>query len=658
MINTNTTNLSFDELKDQVFNEIIKRKEKLGLIRTKKEREIELERLKNLIDGEIALGPNNQSGKTDIFGINDDFEKTYIDLLLQFKHMDTVFTLLVRHKELNNSIISNLKTNIATLSDKVNKLKDTSMALSDDIIYVENFRAPDSISRDSSIYTDDAGNPIDYSFASEYDDITEAIRIPKLVAINKLIASNGQQMAMVQINKQIGSGLINIKNPNNSIDKAIDTDRTTYWEETILADEPINVELDTIKYHKHKFGALCEIEIIFNSMVEFNEIKLTPFGSYPMDVISIKKYTTDTPDREEDSIIEKYGDLSSIEIVSPTHINDYSRSKVIDESVLYQFESVIAKRIRIVLNQKHYIKNSFIYDKNQYEKNELWFASSDKVEVPLKAHQQGIYTVKAMLEKQWVVFTNMLKKIKILSKIDIEELLFPKTVKLTPTTKYEYNYGLYNVSINENNFKNMGVYISNSISIGKNIGAIDLKVDEFKTENHEIHYFVSFVDKPTGSDWVQIIPGATLNIIDMLNNGSISYGTQKERFFGTRGKSIKLGHSPFVYYNTPSSAYISVNITTADGIYLSDGVEVINVTNYSNPSDSYKNFSDTGIQYYFYENKVYFNKTISKDTIIDIDYRSFIDNVRLKAVLKRVNNSSNSITPMLKGYTLTFKPVK
>ena len=652
-------NLSFEEIKESVFDDIIKRKEKLGLIRTTKEREIELNRLQGLVDSEVALKPNIQSGRTDIIKVNDDLERTQIDLLIRFKQMDNVFTSLDRHKELNNAIIGNLKTNMATLTDTVMRIKDTALLLSDDVIHVENFRTSDSISQDASLYTDDYGQPIDYSFKVDYDETTEAIKIPKLVTINKLIASNGQKMATIEINKQIGSGLVNIKNPNNSIDKAIDTDMTTYWEENILADEPVNVELDEIKYHRHNFGTLCEIELIFSSMTEFNEIKFTPYGSYPIDILCIKAYSTDQPDREEDELIEKYGTLESIEIISPKTANNLN-GYTINDSVAYQFPTVLAKRVRVTIAQRHYIKNSFIYDKNQYEKNELWFAASDKANVTLKAHQQGAYNVKAILEKQWVMFTTLLNKVKKLSNIDIESLLFPKQTKLSPTTKYEYSYGLYNIGVNENNYKNVGVYVSNLIKISSNIGAIVFDAsDEFDPREHEIKYFISFTTNPGGDDWLRVYSGHEVNLLEMLSQGKLSYMTENEKFFGTRGTSVQLSHIPFLYINQPSSSYIDVTISTPDGNVLLDGRDVVNVTNYSNPMESYKNFSDGNvIQYYFYNDKVYFNKAMSNDYIIEVNYKHFIDSVRVKAVFRRKDNSQNGLTPVMDGYKLTFKTIR
>lgn len=650
--------IAFDELKKLVFNDLVKQKEKLGLISSEREKDLELVRLNSLIDSNIALKPNTQQGRTDVAKINDDIERLQIDLLLRFKQVDQVFASLDRHKELHNAIISNLKTNVSTLTDEVMILKDTAMHLSDDIIRIESFRNADSISQDQNLYTDDYGNPVDYSYRVEYDNIAETIKIPKLISINKLIAQNGQRMAIININKQTGSGLVNIKNPNNDISKAIDTDRTTYWEETILADEPINVELDAIKYHKHKFGALCEFEIVFNSMTEFNEINLTPYGAYPIDILAIKKYNTDQPDREEDEIIKKYGDLSSIEIVSYQKPKNLS-SKVAKDSVSYQFPTVVAKRIRIIIAQRHYVKNSFIYDKNQYEKNNLWFSASKPISVTLKTKQQGLYNVKSVLEKQWVLFTNMLSKVKKLSNINIEEILFPKQTKLSPMTKYEYTYGLYNVGVVENNYRNMGVYVSNPINTNVNIGMVTFKADEdIDTNQHEIKYFISFVKNPSGKDWLEIQNGETINLLEKLKISQLDCVIENEKFFGTRGNSIKLSHTPFLYTGLASSTYIKVTIITPDGVVLEEGVDVINKTNYNNPSESYKNFSnDNTIEYYFYKNKIYFNKPITKDFIIDIDYKCFVDSVRVKVVFKRKDNSQSALTPILNNYQLIFKSV-
>ena len=83
------------------------------------------------------------------------------------------------------------------------------------------------------------------------------------------------------------------------------------------------------------------------------------------------------------------------------------------------------------------------------------------------------------------------------------------------------------------------------------------------------------------------------------------------------------------------------------------------VTNKENPSESYKNFiaNTNKIQYYTNGRYIYFNRPITPNQKIEINYPSFDCKVRLKAILRRNTKKDLWITPVLKSYKLEFTTI-
>lgn len=672
-------------MKENVIQYLLKEQQKLGFIKTTAEFQVEYTRLSETVNAD-AMGASfkEQSGRTDAKAMNDNFNQVYIYLLTAFEQLNAVGGTIDKHQKLNASIISNMKTKLSQMEDKVNTLEDKFSNRTGDLVHIQNFRSTDSFEPNVNLYTDEVGELVSDAYRVSYDKYSETIRLPKLIAMNKLIATNGQKMAVIKINKQLGSGLINMKNPVNTLDKAIDTDMESYWEETILSDQPIRVELDAETYYKVGFGAVCELEVVFNSIVEINELTMLPFGQFPLEIIAIRYYNSDQPDDEEALILSTKSDLTSIEIVGPTKGNGLG-SSMISDNISYQFPAVAAKRLRIILNQQHYIKNSFVYDKKETEKNNMWFNRTAKILFGFKKAAQGLYRLKAIKDIPWILFNKSVEEQG--GDLDIEEMLLSKKTELIPVTKYEYNYGLYNISANENNYKNTGIYISKSIKLAYNIGMVTLSSKEtIPSSDCEIKYFITSSVEPTGAEWIPILPGASIDFKSMITSGAMDVGMNKEKFFGTSGTTIELANTPYTDYTDLTMVPVKLTVIDNTGKLTNEDVlsrvkdvildpladpEIIippvieyyqniqNVTNYYDTAISYKNFvkGSQSIQYYFHRNKIYFNISLPKDYIIEVDYKHFINNIRVKAVFLKSDSGDKGLSPLLHSYTLTFKPM-
>lgn len=687
-MNLNQAEIDISSLKEKVLTYLLNEQQKLGLIKSDSEYNKQYDKLHSIITANNLTMEYKEQGLgslTDIEYHNNLIQSIYMDLLTAFEQMNAVSSTIDKHRKLNNSILSNLKTNLSSIEDEITILEDKMMNATNRLVHVENFRSINSFETDPSLYMDERGVLVSSAYRVIFDKYNECVTLPKLISLNKLISPNSQKMATIVINKQLGDGLVHLKNPNNAIDKAIDTDMESYWEETILADTQIKVELDSVKYYQIGFGAVCEVEVVFTNMSHVNEIALKVFGQFPIEIVAIKAYQTDQPDDEEAKILNGEDtirkSLRDIEILSPYKTEDRVKTQFIHDTLSVQFPTIPVKRLRILLNQQHYIKNSFIYDKAENDKNDIWFNSSSGVNFKFSAPNKGIYNDKLLRDKPWVLFNQAVQSN---GDLDLEQILFPKNTKLVPVTKYEYNYGLYNIAVNENNYKTSGIYISKAITLDSNIASVTLVPDavipfegvedaSLISDMFNIKYFISTNTNPIYKhNWIEVNEAneMTVNFRELLSSKSLSSNTSKERFFGTKGTTIELASTPYMDFYTMSiptrvtiidqngtakSESTVIQTTNSSGTASSD-FAIKNVTDFYNPSTSYKNFTNNRerIEYYFYKNKIYFNTSFSKDYIIEVDYKHFINSVRVKAILTRNENGNSGMTPILNGYKLLF----
>lgn len=646
-MNFNQKIYSEEDIQKFIIEDILRGYKKNSLIKNDKEYETLYAKIQSKIKGDIIISKKcDLDGKADAIEYNKIFENIYIDLLNVYKKMNITGDKIEEHSKLHQSIMANNRTRLDLLSDNLERLEERLFNASDDYTYIERFRTTDSFETDSSLYRDEDFNLMSRDQFVSYNKYGEYITLTRTAEINNITAGNGQKMAEMKINKQLGSGLINVNNSLNDITKAYDTNMSTYWEETIYANEPIQIELDE-HYWYNSFGALCELEITFSTLCNINEIVLMPYGKYPLEVIGIKSYTNDYSDESE-----QYNNFD--EIVSPNNSIKIQRSIISREYIIYQFQTVKCKKLRIILNQRHYIRNSCIIDKNEDEKNNLWY--NNEINIKLNVPQVGTYSDKGLIDKIWLLLSQKISKINIAS---IKEMLFPKTTDKVPITRYEYNYGLYNLSVKEVDYTNRSIYVSKPIKLNKNISMVSMSVDTIipqYAKGYMLKYYITvqkYPNKPT--DWIEIIPNNN-HYIDFKEKGILSL-IATDIFISKNNTSFSLSHTPYIIFsNKTVDAYINVTIMDKNGL----NKNTKNVTNYYNPLSSNHNFINKEIyEYYIYKNKIYFNQKIPNGYKIHITYRHYIDMLRVKVIfIKPSNIELIGTTPILNEYKLNFKIIQ
>jgi len=706
--------ISLDEVKIAVIKKILDDEAAAGRIQTQEAYDAEYQVLLTKVrSSDLISRPKPQSGITNAESFNNDIGDLYLDVLTAFGSMNRLDEAVTRHQKMNESTVNALRTQVLKIGDAVSNFEQILKTQHGSDHYEEGFRDVGCFEESQLLYAERDGSVLSPSYKANLDRHNEHLTLPYMERTSALIHPNGIPFAEATLPKQLGSGLIRIRNERNLLDKAIDTSTETYWAECLLVDTPMQVELDEY-YYRSDFGALCEVEVRFQTPTVINEISLIPYGSYPMEMMAIRFYETD----EESEPIK--------EIVAPSSEDPLLRPGHLERPIGYRFEDRLCKRVRILLNQIHYIKQTVIVDTEEQAKNELWFKATGPIEYDLSGNEifPPVYQDKAMEDKSWVLFNQSID----VTELDVEKLLDVPS-RPQPVSKYEYTYGLYNIGVYRNDFQDVGVFVSPMIQARSNIKSIELDVTQASPNGIpcDIEYYISSVENPSGSDWFSMLPkGQSLVVNELLSTGksdgmAVFYDLRfpatgdvtikadgivvDEAFLSFRqnllGQKNKVAILPFkksgVVYTadyTPASGHVvdfvenrseppvmtdtiqatgqnfytlsnvpyiydgmfmNVQIASKDGLSQFESWGALdNVTNKLSPSESYREFRAGRLQYYVDKNKLYFNEDIEIGKTIVIRYSSFISRVRVKAILRRNCRGNNWASPSLDGLQVTF----
>jgi hypothetical protein len=489
------------ETQKQVLIEILQAKRAAGEIKSQEEYDVELQHLLSRLEsGEPMMKIRKQEGQTNPQAFNETYQEISIDIMSAFTQLNKIDESMNKHQQLNQSIINNIKLSINKVTDDIARYESLVDSLTSDDLTFETFRDSNSFSSEEAYYTDRDGTALPLSYQVKLDMEREAVKLPTIVSQNVMIGPAGVHLAHIHIGKQLGGGLLRLHNPEHGIEKAIDTSFETFWSETILVDEPIRVPLNADYFHLHH-GAVCELIISFDYLTQLNEISLQPFSEFPLDIVAIQYYETDDPTETAKTI------------VGPNE-KPMLRSRSVIDSTSYQFDDVYAKRLRILLNQIHYIKTDFIYDKKESDQLALWYESKKEVEpdsinVPSTYQFKALYRNKAEQNPLYPYFMSLLKTLA----MDIDSLEQTPTSLPRVMNKYAYSYGLYNIGVRKNEYQDKGIYVSKPLTIPGTVKAVTLEAKEehpvlptLDLRFTDIEYYITHKENPNPDEWFPIMP--------------------------------------------------------------------------------------------------------------------------------------------------------
>jgi len=504
---------SLDKIKEEMVEKVINQLSDIRYM-TSTEKDLYKSNLISKVQSKLlATTIRPQNGLTNADDYNQVAYELYLDMLTTFGYINQLYDTINSHQMLNESIVNTLYSNIAALNDKLDEYEAVIGTAGSPACHIEGFRTQNNQEMDAAYYTERYGEIMPLSTYVKFNPEQENVTLNYTRQQNVMIYKSGVQLGEISITKQYGSGFIKARNSEAKLENAIDTSMSTYWAETILADaemkvvgegfsNPDGLSQITRSFYDLPRGAMCELCLTFESLAKINEIVLKPFGNFPIDVIAIRYSLTD--DEDDDTY----------DIVCPDNIkHEWLNSTSILQEHAFHFPEITCKKLYILINQLHCIKDTYMISSNQMFKNELWFnATYNETKDAIMENTTvfaPLYLDRAAEDPVWRYVNN---KIVTNKNLDINDLLVSNKNKFLPVTKYQYTYGFYNIAPNYVEFQKAGVYVSQEIEVGGPIDTIRLTSDEehFKATDEQIvtdiEFYVTTKKNPSYKDWLPICP--------------------------------------------------------------------------------------------------------------------------------------------------------
>lgn len=713
------SSFSIDKVKDDIIEDVIDEisgnaKSDLERASTKAALERKIKKSKTITSFDDSIV------EVDAEDINRVSGEIYIDLLTTFGSLNMTGEDISRYKTTQEIRLNSMNSKIKELKDRLESCRNS---LSDKRLpeyIIERFRSASGFDKKTRLMQKDrygqyfpSKNFVDYNAKECY------LTLPLARQDNSLKYDGKVETGNLNLSFQLGQGFVDLKNESSELENILNGDKKP-WSETILSDGPIRTSFMDVKpehiYIDDKYfygieeGAVCELELKFESVNTINEITLDTYCKYPMDIVAIRFKLSD----DEDEPLT--------EIVTPENKDESLKSVFTKGKVTYRFPDILCKNLYILFVQRHYTRETYIYDPKSVYKNSLWFDSkSSKDDKNTKSVFKPRYYNREISNYSWQQVNEKV----VTSSEDLVKILIGDESKIRKVTKYEYNYGFYNIGCFNSHYDRTGFYVSKPIQLLSNVKKIELETDELHQLDSngnmvtDIEYYITGAKNPTTSEWIPILPknkkviesetlfiqGGTRayfrfeaeEVYTIMKNGvpipenSPEYYLEKNNITGkywcvmifnydydavysvkympvdgsevidlskkntTSVESFESkGESSIVLENNPhvdsTDNYCSILLTDLNEVGDGQNINAVNVTEVTNPSESYKNFDykTSQIQYYILKNVIYFNKPIKSGQMIDVTYRHLITNIRTKAILRRNTFKDGWLTPALK----------
>ena len=454
-------------------------------------------------DPQVHYRPAKKYGKVSSEDYNYTMEEVYVDLGALFKQDNTISKTIKVHQQLNDAVIRDARAALRKVENDVmvyKVIKENRTGITDAVY--------------NTFYNDD-NKTEETIFSAWVDTDTNSIKLPAGMD-HSATSLNGLSMAEISLVHYGGGIRGTLETEEHRKEKAIDESLDTFWGEVILTDEPIRQVYDGETY----FGTICEITITLFRTELINYIKYTPFTNYPLSVIKIEY---------RDTVNSAWTDLD-IE----------SQSSVM--AMEFNFNEVIAKEIKIVINQVNPSINTYKLPKQSINNAELWqqivdreYSISTETDEPIQATQDMIDYISGWRAYSDAVesYKNTLKKLgqpaNYINTESFSETIFDATTQeiskaqegienplrmdlygkkteytdeLVEVRKYEYVYGAYDIDIKKIWYVDHGEYISPKYTSNGPILESELDVAEALPSGTSIEYSLSTRD----NEWKNVMP--------------------------------------------------------------------------------------------------------------------------------------------------------
>lgn len=504
---------TLDKLKEKMVEQVINQLEDIRYMTEAEKNQYRSQLIANVKSKLLVTTVRTQSELTNADDYNQTAYEIYLDIMTTFSYVNELYDTISKHQQLNESIINTLYSTIANLNDKLDEYAAVIGTNGAPECFIEGFRTQNNQESAPQYYTERYGEVMPKATYAKFNPEQENITLNYTRQQNVMVYKSGVQLGEISLTKQYGAGFIKARNSEAKLENAIDTSMGTYWAETVLADAEMKVTelgfdnpegLGQINrsYYDLPRGAMCEICMTFEALAKINEIVLRPFGNFPIDIIAIRYSLSD--DEEDDTY----------DIVCPDNIkHSWLNSRSILQEYAFHFPQITCKKLYILINQLHCIKNTYMVSCNQMFKNELWFNATydetGKAKMENTTVFQPNYLDRAQEDPVWRYINN---KIVTNKKLDVNAMILDNEDKYLPVTKYQYTYGFYNIAPNFVEFQKAAVWVSKEIETSGPIDTITLESDEehFVSEDGyvgtDIEFYITTKKNPSYQDWHPICP--------------------------------------------------------------------------------------------------------------------------------------------------------
>lgn len=515
----------------------------------------EIDYIAGTMENELIMKANPQGELTDANALNEEMQGFEADIRTIFARMNYAGQRINTQRKVTESSLNEIVNAINNANRKIIEVGEERRKSESKSILYDDFTDYRNRELDKKYNTDSLGTQLAEAYELRIHNVDDTLRLPLFNSENTLVNFAGVKTAEISIGKQVGEGLIRYRNPQTGLSKAIDTSMETYWSESILVDEPFRVNLGHERYDT-RFGASVELIVSFRRATEMNEITLTPFVDFPIEVVSILVY-------DNDNFENPY------ELVSPTAIHRNIEDK---EVISYQFQRVIAKKIVLLLNQKHYVKRDMVVNVNDKSIVDAWLYQQGFTEVPPDYIFKPLYHDMRKENPQWENVQKYLENRDVLS--DLSSYQDYDKDNTIMVSKFEYQYGLYNLAMNFNEYSDVGVYVTKPLT-NLNVQKIQLetveehpKMENISTNVTSIEYYVTEKDEPKAEDWYSILPknvdvirGEYMNIEFKQDDYQATLRFNVDKIIDVRGNGIRL--IPKIEYKIVGRRVIIMNYNPA-----------------------------------------------------------------------------------------------
>jgi hypothetical protein len=510
----NAKNTTLSAIKENVIDKIIGELVNMEYMSSTEKAAYKANLINDITSRTLATTVRTQTDLTDADAYNKTAYEIYLDILTTFDYINELYNALSKHQQLNQSIINTLYSQINALNDKLDEYESVIGTKGSPECFIDGFRTSNNQEVNTAYYKERYGEIVPKAVYARFNSNQESLTLNYTRQQNVIMYKSGVQLGKIEISKQYGAGLIKARNSESKLENAIDISSGTYWSETILCDAEMKIkgsgfeDAEVLKQYNRSFydlpkGALCELCITFEAMTKLNELILTPFGNFPLDIVAIRY--TQSDDEDDDCFDVVYPDNDA---------RSWLKGRTINKEYAFHFPDIKCKKLYVLINQLHCIKDTYLISSNQMFKNELWFnvtnGNADDIKFNNSTVFAPLYLDRAADSPIWKYINNKMNTSK---NIDINDLLINNNNKYLPVTKYQYTYGFYNIIPNYVEFQKTGVYVTKEIEASGCIKTVTIETDEehYNSDDNgrivtDIEYYIATKENPGYSDWHSICP--------------------------------------------------------------------------------------------------------------------------------------------------------